>query len=280
MRRTVFNQKGGVGKTSITCNLASALAMLGRRVLVVDLDSQANSSQYLLGEIYNQIENNVASFFADILSIKIFKNSLRGVVHSSPIANVSVIPSSRELGELQQKLETRYKVSKFAQALKELEEQEKYDEILIDTPPSLNFYSMSALIAANTVLIPFDCDAFSVKAIHQVMTIVDDVCEDHNPDLKIEGVIINQFQSQAKLPRETIDSLYKQGLPILTPYLSHSIAMKESHEANRPLVHLRPNHKLSLEYLELASQLVPFDAKAVKAMTSKRSRPASESALT
>ncbi len=132
---------------------------------------------------------------------------------------------------------------------------EAFDEILIDTPPNLNFFSMSALIGADSVLVPFDCDAFSVKAIHQVLNIVDDVSDDHNANLRVEGVIINQFQSQAKLPRELVDSLTQQGLPILAPYLSYSIAMKESHERGRPLVYIHPKHKLSLEFQNLANNL-------------------------
>ena len=255
MIRSVFNQKGGVGKTSITCNLASSFAHKKKKVLVLDLDPQANASQYLLGSSFNTSGKSIANFFSDLLTVKIFKDSLSEISCRSPFPYLSIIPSSRELGDLQQKLETRYKVNKLAQALRTLEEEEEFDEILIDTPPTLNFFSMSALIASDSVLVPFDCDAFSVKAIHQVMSIVDDVSEDHNPKLKVEGIVINQFQSQAKVPKELTESLSKQGFPILEPYLSHSVVMKESHEKSRPLVYMHPRHKLSLEFQKLADSL-------------------------
>lgn len=256
MKRAVFNQKGGVGKTSITCNLAAQFAIMGRRVLVMDLDPQANSSQYLLGEGYNSVEHSVADFFSELLSFKIFKGALKSAVHETGIGGLFVIPSSKELSELQQKLENRYKIMKLAQALESLVKEERFDDVFIDTPPSLNFFSMSALIAADSVLIPFDCDAFSVKAIHQVMNIVDEVKEDHNPRLQVEGIVINQFQSQAKLPQESIKSLDQSGFRVLTPYLSHSVAMKESHEKNMPLVFMKAHHKLSLQYQELARNLL------------------------
>ncbi|MBI2602311.1 MAG: ParA family protein [Deltaproteobacteria bacterium] len=256
MKRVIFNQKGGVGKTSITCNLAAQFAKMGRKVLAIDLDPQANTSQYLLGDSYNNVEGTVADFFSELLSFKIFKGSLAAAIHKTAIPGLFVIPSSKDLAELQQKLENRYKIMKLAQALESLVSEEHFDDVFIDTPPSLNFFSMSALIAADSILIPFDCDAFSVKAIHQVMNIVDEVREDHNPHLKVEGIVINQFQSQAKLPQESINSLMQSGLSVLTPYLTHSVAMKESHEKSMPLVFMRSNHKLSQQYQELAGNLL------------------------
>lgn len=256
MIRVVFNQKGGVGKTSITCNLAASLAYIGKKVLVIDLDSQCNSSQYLLGESYTDCKRTVADFFESTLKLNLFGNSLREAVQKTQYENLWLIPSSSNLADLQNKLESKYKIFKLKQALTELIEARAFDEVLIDTPPALNFYSMSSLISADRVLIPFDCDAFSAHAILQVMDTVEEVAADHQPDLKVEGIIINHFQAQAKLPTEAINSLLAKDFPILTPYLSSSILMKESHVKNKPLAFFKPNHKLSQEFLDLAKKLV------------------------
>ena len=256
MIRVIFNQKGGVGKTSITCNLAAAFAHAGKKVLVLDLDSQSNTSQYLLGDSYLSCKKNICDFFESTLKINIFAASLREAVQKTNYDKLWVIPSSAGLSDLQTKLESKYKIFKLQQSLEELAKARAYDEILIDTPPALNFYSMSALIAAQKVLIPFDCDAFSAHALVQVMDTVEEIASDHNESLKVEGIIINHFQSKARLPKEAIDALLAQNFPILSPYLSTSILMKESHKQNIPIIHLKPKHKLALEFVKLAENIL------------------------
>ena len=277
MIRVVFNQKGGVGKTSITCNLAAALAEAGRRVLVVDLDSQSNTSQYLLGEKYLDCKRNISDFFESTLKINIFGESLRSTVQKTNFKNLWVIPASANLSDMQTKLESKYKIFKLKQALDELAKARAFDEVLIDTPPALNFYSMSSLIAAQKVLIPFDCDAFSAHAILQVMDTVDEIAADHNSELEVEGIIINHFQSKAKLPQEAIDSLLAKNFPILTPYLSSSVLMKESHSKNVPIGYLKPKHKLSQEFMNLAKMLLKVEKKKTKAKAKPAKRSSSKS---
>ena len=255
MKRVIFNQKGGVGKTSIACNLAAALAKSGSKVLLVDLDAQANASQYILGSSLDEDTPNIAKFFEATLSFKLFKGTLTTVKHSTDYENLFSIPAHRSLAELQPKLEAKYKILKLAQALDDCIETCKFDEVILDTPPAMNFYTMSALLAADRVLIPFDCDAFSARAALQVIDTVEEISEDHKPDLNIEGIIINQYQARAKLPKETINSLATTGLPILEPYLSSSVLIRESHEKSVPLVHLQPQHKLAQQYMALAKVL-------------------------
>lgn len=256
MKRSIFNQKGGVGKTSITCNLAAAFAKAGRKVLVVDLDSQSNSTQYLLGPLAKEVTSTIADFFESTLSFKLFGDSLKQALYKTSFENLWLIPAERGLSELQQKLEGRYKIFKLRDAIDDLVKDLGFDDVFFDTPPALNFYSMSALMASDRVLIPFDCDAFSGEALLQVMEVIEEVASDHQPDLYAEGVIINQFQAQAKLPLEAIESLRRKGFPVLEPYLSTSIVMRESHAAHMPLVHFRPKHKLSDEFNNLAGHLI------------------------
>lgn len=263
MKRVIFNQKGGVGKTTITCNLAAAMAKSGRKTLVIDLDAQANSSHYLLGADYREKPKNISDFFETTLSFKLFKNSLQDCLYSTRHKNLWIIPADRALIELQPKLESRYKIFKLRDAVNELIESENFDEVLFDTPPALNFYTMSALMAADRVLVPFDCDAFSAEALEQVKEVVDDVREDHQPDLCIEGIVINHFQPQAKLPVQAIKAISDRGFTILKPYLSTSIVVRESHAEQCPVVYLKPTHKLAGEYIELARNLCGAEAFSV-----------------
>ena len=180
MRRVVFNQKGGVGKSTIACNLAAVGAARGRRTLLIDLDAQANSSRYLLGKALEAQGKTLANFFDDVLGLKLFPDELGEYVVRSPFPNLDVLPSDQRLEELQFKLESRYKMYKLREALDKLQ---GYDEIFIDTPPALNFFTRSALIAADTCLIPFDCDDFSRRALYKLMESVAEIRSDHNLSL-------------------------------------------------------------------------------------------------
>ncbi|MFW7380395.1 MAG: ParA family protein [Oligoflexus sp.] len=279
MKRTVFNQKGGVGKTSVTCNLAAAMASLGKKVLVVDLDAQANTSKYLLGDKLQAVKSSVADFFASTLSFRLFQDSLQETIYPTPYDGLYVIPASAELKELQPKLEGRYKIFKLSEAIDAAVERLGFDEVLYDTPPALNFYSMSSLMASDRVLIPFDCDAFSADAIAQVMEAVAEVAADHRPNLSVEGIIINHFQSQARLPLQTIEALREKGLRILEPYLSSSVVMKESHSAAIPLPFFRPTHKLTKDFIGLAQSLLAAETKQRKGAVAQRSKKQVDTSL-
>lgn len=252
MRRVVFNQKGGVGKSTITCNLAAIGAAAGRRTLVVDLDPQGNSSQYLLG---NNAEADVtlADFFDQTLNFRLNPRATADFVHATPFDKLFLMPSHPQLEELQGKLESRYKIFKLRDALDELADD--FDCIYIDTPPALNFFTRSALIAADACLIPFDCDEFSRKALYSLLHNVEEIRADHNRKLRVEGIIVNQFQPRATLPQKVVGELIEEGLPVLQPYLSASVKIRESHEQAKPMIHLDPRHKLTQEFVALHATL-------------------------
>ena len=141
----------------------------------------------------------------------------------------------------------------------------------IDTPPSFNFYSKSALIAANTVLVPFDCDSFARQSLYALMENIAELQEDHNEDLEVEGIVINQFNSQARLPTELIEELEAEDYPVLATYLNTSVKMKESHREHRPLIDLAPSHKLTGQFLDLYAEL---EAAMAKPQAKAKSRAA------
>jgi chromosome partitioning protein len=150
------------------------------------------------------------------------------------------------------RLESRYKIRKLKDALDQLN---GYDEIYIDTPPAFNFYTLSALIAADACLIPFDCDDFSRSALYRLLERVREVQADHNRELGIEGIVVNHFQQRANLPKKLVSELTEEGLPILRSYLSHSVIIRESHQKAIPLINLAPRHKLANEFKNLFNEL-------------------------
>lgn len=253
MRRVVFNQKGGVGKSTITCNLAAIAAQQGQRTLVIDLDRQGNSTRYLLGDVADEPLQGSADFFETTLQFSMRPPAMADFIVETPFENLHLMPASAALDELHSKLESRHKIYKLRDALIELGDE--YDQIWIDTPPALNFYTRSALIAAQGCLIPFDCDDFSRRALYGLMESFKEIQTDHNPELGIEGIVVNQFQPRAALPQRTVQELIDEGLPVLVPYLSASVKMKESHELARPMIHLDPRHKLTQEFVALYEAL-------------------------
>jgi cellulose biosynthesis protein BcsQ len=156
MKRVVFNQKGGVGKTSIACNLAAIGAAMGYRTLVVDLDVQGNTTHYLVGEIdaeaFPAEAQGVAGLYRQTVGPRKMRKNPDSFVWETPYENLFLLPSSPVLAEMEAELESRYKIYKLRDALEKLNDE--YDRVYIDTPPSFNFYSKSALIAADSVLIP------------------------------------------------------------------------------------------------------------------------------
>jgi len=248
MRRVIFNQKGGVGKSTITCNLAAISADIGQRTLVVDLDPQSNATQYLLGRNTTNFIPTIADYFNEVLQFQFSASTANQYVHATAFKNLFIIPGSPQLEAMLTTLENRNKLYKLLSLLDKLI---PFDNVFIDTPPAMNYFTQSALIAADTCLIPFDCDLFSRHAIYHLFRGVTAIKEKYNAKLRVEGIIINQFQSSAQLPRKMVEELMNEGLPIIPTYITSSIKIKESHEATLPMIHFARNHSITQEFQKI-----------------------------
>lgn len=252
MRRVVFNQKGGVGKSTIACNLAFLSSASGKRTLLIDLDPQANSTQYVMGAERTKFETTLLDFYKECLSFTLFPQGIEYCIHPTPFDGLDLLPSHERLNEMIYQLDSRYKIKKLRDALDNLTD---YEAIFIDTPPAFNFYTLSALIAADKCLIPFDCDDFSRRALYGLIHRVNEIQQDHNQDLTVEGIVVNHFQERANLPQSMVAELAAEGLPIFRSFLSHSVKIKESHQKAVPIVKMAPRHKVSREFRALYEEL-------------------------
>jgi ATPases involved in chromosome partitioning len=248
MKRVVFNRKGGVGKSTVTCNLAAIAASKGKQVLVVDLDPQANTTSYLGHDGKDNVVG-IAEFMESTISRNYREFTSEDYIRPTPFENLHLISASYSLVDLEAKLEAKHKIYKLRDFLGKL--HMPFDEIYIDTPPALNFFTLSALIAADRCILPYDCDVFARDAMVDLMEELEEIIEDHNPDLEIEGVVVNQFQARAKLPQQAVEELKKAKFKLLKPFISTSVKVKESHAQKTPLAFLDARHKVTQEFTDL-----------------------------
>jgi chromosome partitioning protein len=161
--RVLFNKKGGVGKSSLTVNLAAISASRGYRTLILDLDTQCNSTAYL-DALNESAQMTIADLFEQTITFHLHRKAAIEYCQATQVDNLFIIPGSQRLSELESELHSRHKIYKLREALEALSKE--FDHIYIDTAPALNFYSLSALIAADRCLIPIDCDDFARQGLY------------------------------------------------------------------------------------------------------------------
>jgi len=193
---SIFNQKGGVGKTTTNVNLCAALALKGKKVLSIDIDPQGNSTSG-----FGIDKNSLKETIYDVLIEDIDINK---VVHETEIQNLDLIPSNIQLAGAEIELtNTKHREKTLKEKINLLDKE--YDFIIIDCPPSLGLLSLNALTVSNTVLIPIQCEYYSLEGVGQLIDTVKLVKKTLNPKLDIEGVLLNMYDGRTNLSAQVVE---------------------------------------------------------------------------
>lgn len=245
----VFNQKGGVGKTTTNINLSCYLALEGFKVLIIDIDPQGNTTSGL-GIDKFKINSSLYTLFSENRDI----NSL--IIESELVKNLFIIPSSIDLAAADVEL-SNVKKREFVlkNALSNL--KYKFDFIFIDCPPSLSFLTLNALVASDSLLIPIQCEFYALEGLSQLIHTVDLVNKSLNKNLYIEGVILNMYDSRAKLSNEVVSEVNKVfGNKVFSTLIPRNIKLAESPSYGLPIMLYDEKCKGALSYKSLAKEFV------------------------
>ncbi len=251
---SIANQKGGVGKTTISLNLAYALARKGYDTLLIDIDPQFNLTFALLGmDIMRYGENNIGEL--------LIKNGVkREDVENATIKvdkNLHLIPSHLRVSAIERLLMTSYmREQRLRMVLEKVEHD--YDFVLIDNPPSLGIFLINSLGASDYVLIPTELGYFSVMGVQLMLDVIEEIRGSGlNPELEIMGIVANKFTRQSKVPQVRLDQL-KEAYPDLpiVGILPRAVAVERSQEDGIPVFEFEPENPVSKAFLKLADEVV------------------------
>jgi chromosome partitioning protein len=240
------NQKGGVGKTTTVVNLATYLALLGDRVLVIDLDPQGNATSGF-GVDRNAVEGSTY----DVL---VGDRPLAALHVATPVAGLRLIPSAIELAGAEVELTNMDgRERRLARAIRI--EADAWDWILIDCPPSLGLLTVNALTAADAVLIPIQCEFYALEGLSQLLATVNLVRDHLHPELEIAGVLLTMYDARTNLSNE-VASEVKHHLhdAVFGAIIPRSVRLSEAPSHGLPIALYRPDSKGAEAYRELADE--------------------------
>ena len=251
---SLVNQKGGVGKTTTSINLSASLAVLGKKVLLIDLDPQGNTTTGV-GINKADIENSIYDVLID-------KCDIEKAIIRTKYKNLYVLPATINLAgldmELIEKSQNNPLFQKGAQLKNHLENiNNQFDYIIIDCPPSLGLITTNALTASNSVIIPVQCEFFALEGIMQLLNTIMLAQKKLNPNLQIEGVLLTMLDSRTNLGIEVVDDIRKFFKEkVYNTIIPRLIRLTEAPSHGEPIIVYDPKSRGSEAYLNLAKEVI------------------------
>lgn len=250
---SIFNQKGGVGKTTTAINLTAALGIAGKRVLLVDVDPQGNSTS---GYGINKQGSQATSYEVIIGAV-----SASQAVVGTEYKNVDVLPSKSDLAGAEIELtDVENRESRLKSALLTL--REKYDYIFIDCPPSLGLIAVNALNASDTVLVPIQCEFFALEGLSQLMSTIRQVKRIYNPMLELEGILLTMFDGRLNLTQQVVAEIKKYfAKKLYSTVIPRTVRLSEAPSFGKPIHYYDKRNKGAEAYDKLAKEFLKNNRK-------------------
>lgn len=250
----VANQKGGVGKTTTAVNLASALGVLEKRILLIDADPQANASSGLGVEEINFSTYHLLEHSAEA----------RKCILPTTSPNVDIIPSHIDLVAAEIELVDREnREYMMREALKSVKDD--YDYIIIDCAPSLGLITINALTAADSVIIPIQCEYFALEGLGKLLNTIKNVQKIHNPDLDIEGLLLTMYDSRLRLSNQVVEEVNSH-FPemVFETIISRNVRLSEAPSFGESILSYDAESKGAIQYIQLAEEVLLRNEKLIK----------------
>ena len=248
----IFNQKGGVGKTTTNINLAACLAIKGKKVLILDIDPQGNTTSGI-GIIKKGLDTTTYEILVDD------KLDPESAILRTCVENLDIIPASVNLAGAEIELvQLEGREQRLKKAIEKI--KTKYDYIFIDCPPSLGLLTINSLTAVDSVLIPIQCEFYALEGVSQLMSTIDIVKKNLNPELEIQGVILSMFDGRTNLSIQVVEEVKKHFREkVYTTVIPRNIRLAEAPSHGLPITEYDPKSKGAEAYIEFADEFLELE---------------------